>query len=1085
MSGPSQLHQAGSEFASTITGHNVDLGNKTLTRRDTAQTINHHNYYGHSTAILEEKACEHRGEKRKCTDDEEQSRQINPPLETLLQSLRFSQIDARHDNIKKAHAKTCKWILKRGEYLDWLNPDNVDEHHGFLWIKGKPGAGKSTLMKLILSNARRRMKDKTIISFFFNARGEELEKSTTGMYRSLLLQMLQQLPRLHSLLDPGLILGIGENHDWSIEALRTLFEQTLEGLGDSSLVIFIDALDECDESEIRSMVSSFKNLGNLSAAEGVSFQVCLASRHYPHITMPKKIELVLEGQEGHDQDIISYLDSELEIGDSKLAQEVRAQIKEKASGVFMWVVLISGILQQKYDQGRIHTLKQTLREIPGDLHELFRDILTRDDANKDELLLCIQWVLFARNPLKPEQLYFVVRSHTECTTCKWDRDEIGELAIRNFILSSSKGLAEVTRVKKDPTVQFIHESVRDFLLKDNGLSEILMEENGNLSAESHDQLKKCCFQYMQSYTEKDGTLTNNFNPYLVEARVVADFEFPFLRYAVQNILYHANAAEEGHISQARFLESFPLAKWIQHNSVFQDKEVRRHTTGASLLYLLAEYNFGGLIESHQGSQSCFDIEGERYGAPILASMATGSRPTVWKLLKRETRDEPATSRLHPLCNEYNMEQRRRSGPGRDFKYNPKWSLLHYILRDQDLVVASFAITYPQAYANMNFRTHGGETVFSVADQQGHDFFAVVKLLVDNGANTELTDKHGRTPLCRAAQKGNAAAVAFLLSRGANVEHNSVHGETPLFYGTIEGNEESMRLLISAGANVATTDHFGQTLLFHAACSSTDSEAKMHLLVTQAVDISKVNNSGDTALTWSLKKGKATKTILQLLIDHGDTIYRTDSLGRTPLMLALNCHLSIFKELIDMGAEIDSVDYEGHSALLIAVKVKAGDQARLLIESGARTDVFDTLTKRTALSYAVTPRIFDRLTLMYLGRRPTNLNSDVAEALLIHGAAVDVADMTGRTPLSYAAQYGIRKTDFSRLLLDHGADVNRVDDSGRTPLSYAAGAYDPEAQNCVQLLLDRGAIPDIVDGIGNTALSYAATDTVQALLSISL
>ncbi|RKK76571.1 hypothetical protein BFJ69_g6776 [Fusarium oxysporum] len=232
--------------------------------------------------------------------------------------------------------------------------------------------------------------------------------------------MLQQLPRLHSLLDPGLILGIGENHDWSVEALRTLFEQTLEGLGDSSLVVFIDALDECDESEIRSMVSSFKNLGNLSAAEGVSFQVCLASRHYPHITMPKKIELVLEGQEGHDQDIISYLDSELEIGDSKLAQEVRSQIKEKASGVFMWVVLVSGILQQKYDQGRIHTLKQTLREIPGDLHELFRDVLTRDDANKDELLL--QWVLFARNPLKPEQLYFAVRSHTECTTCKWDRD---------------------------------------------------------------------------------------------------------------------------------------------------------------------------------------------------------------------------------------------------------------------------------------------------------------------------------------------------------------------------------------------------------------------------------------------------------------------------------------------------------------------------------------------------------------------------------------------------------------------------------------------------------------------------------------
>ncbi|ENH64827.1 hypothetical protein FOC1_g10005594 [Fusarium oxysporum f. sp. cubense race 1] len=629
-------------------------------------------------------------------------------------------------------------------------------------------------MKFILSNARRRMKDKTIISFFFNARGEELEKSTTGMYRSLLLQMLQQLPRLHSLLDPGLILGISENHDWSVEALRTLFEQTLEGLGDSSVVVFIDALDECDESEIRSMVSSFKNLGNLSAAEGVSFQ---------------KIELVLEGQEGHDQDIISYLDSELEIGDSKLAQEVRAQIKEKASGVFMWVVLVSGILQQKYDQGRIHTLKKTIREIPGDLHELFRDILTRDDTNKDELLLCIQWVLFARHPLKPEQLYFAIRSHTEYATCKWDRDEIPEDAVGNFILSSSKGLAEVTRAKQDPTVQFIHESVRDFLLKDNGLRVILLDASGDLSAESHDQLKKCCFQYTQSYWKENGLPAGDSKHQLLETRVLAEYEFPFLRYAVQNILYHANAAEEGHINQTRFFGRVPLANWIQHNNVFQDKEVRRHTTGASLLYLLAEYNFGGLIESHQGSQSCFDIEGERYGAPILAAMATGT----------------------------------------------------------------------------------------------------------------------------------------------NVQKTCMHGKTPLTYAAGGGSEECMRLLISGGASIAATDDWGQTALFQAACSPNEPEAKM-----------------------------------QLLIGHGADVHRVDN--------------------------------------------------------------------------------------------------------------------SGCTPLSYAARLGAKAC---QILLDHGADVNAAGNHGRTPLSYAASSCDPEAQNCVQLLLDRGAIPDIVDGIGNTALSYAATDTVRALLSISL
>lgn len=49
-----------------------------------------------------------------------------------------------------------------------------------------------------------------------------------------------------------------------------------------------------------------------------------------------------------------------------------------------------------------HKLGQRLRDIPGDLHGLLCDILSHDDHDRDELLLCIQWVLFARQPLKLE-----------------------------------------------------------------------------------------------------------------------------------------------------------------------------------------------------------------------------------------------------------------------------------------------------------------------------------------------------------------------------------------------------------------------------------------------------------------------------------------------------------------------------------------------------------------------------------------------------------------------------------------------------------------------------------------------------------
>lgn len=257
----------------------------------------------------------------------------------LLDSLRFDQIDARQMTIKNAHAKTCKWLLEKSEYLDWLDPGKLGEHHGLLWIKGKPGAGKSRLMKFAVANARKKTKDKVVISFFFNSRGDNLEKSTIGMYRSMLLQLLERLPALQDIFDSlGLATWNVGCHQWSVELLKALFEQAVQSLEKTSLECFIDALDECDEDQIRNMVSFFEHMGESTTSAGIRFRVCFASRHYPHITIAKGLGLVLEGQEGHSQDIIRYLDSELRIGHSKLAEQIRMDLQEKASGVFMWVV---------------------------------------------------------------------------------------------------------------------------------------------------------------------------------------------------------------------------------------------------------------------------------------------------------------------------------------------------------------------------------------------------------------------------------------------------------------------------------------------------------------------------------------------------------------------------------------------------------------------------------------------------------------------------------------------------------------------------------------------------------------------------
>lgn len=485
--------------------------------------------------------------------------------QNLLEELRFEQIDARQMTIKTAHAKTCRWLLKSEQYLDWLSTRKLSEHHGFLWIKGKAGTGKSTLMKFALFNARKTMKHHTVLSFFFNARGEDMEKSTVGAYRSLLLQLLERLPALQSVFDPlSVSTPKSTASQWNVEVLKTLLEQAIQSLGDSSVVCFIDALDECEETQVRDMIQFFEHIGNLAVSNDIRFQVCFSSRHYPYITIRHGLELVLEGQEGHTQDITNYVETELKIGKSKTAQQVRAELQEKATGIFMWVVLVVGILNKESDRGKIHTLRQKLQEIPSDLHELFRDILTRDSHDKCELVLCIQWVLFAKQPLSPEQLYHAIYAGTNPKAIiEWDPEDVTKDVIRLFILSCSKGLAEIT-VSKEERVQFIHESVRDFILKENGLGKIWPEFGTNFQGQSHEQLKQSCLNYISIDIAPPlripDKLPKAFSQRAAGLRKSASQMFPFLEYAVRNMLYHADTSEGGGINQTDFLDSFPFSR---------------------------------------------------------------------------------------------------------------------------------------------------------------------------------------------------------------------------------------------------------------------------------------------------------------------------------------------------------------------------------------------------------------------------------------------------------------------------------------------------------------------------------------------
>ncbi len=872
----------------------------------------------------------------------------------LLESLSFEQINARRVTIKKAHIKTCRWLLEKSEYLDWLDSTKLSEHHGFLWIKGKPGTGKSTLMKFVLDTARKKMKNRIIISFFFNARGQGLEKSTLGTYQSLLLQLLERLPVPNSLLNSFDLStkGNGADHQWSIESLKELFEQAILGLEDSSVICLIDALDECNEHEIRDMISFLEHVGELAVSARIRFQVCFSSRHYPHITIGKGLDLVLEGQEGHTQDIVNYVESELKIGHSKVAEQIRANVREKAAGVFMWVVLVVQILNKEHDSGRVHALRRKLQGIPSDLHELFCDILTRDSHNREELILCIQWVLFARQPLRPEQLYFAILSGVESQPLsRWDPDEISVHDIRRFILDSSKGLAEIT-LSETPKVQFIHESVNDFLLHENGLGRVWFELESNFQGQSHERLKQCCMNYMKidavTILELSKGLPKASSNEAAILRQSATEAFPFLEYAIHQVLYHADVAQGYNISQKTFISSFQLMDWIRLDNLFERHQVRRHTPSTSFLYILAEWNMSNLIQIHPSCLSFLEVENERYGIPLFAALATGSASAVQTFKKAYAARQSLGGQLYEICDQYIQEGRRESSIGRDFSFSKRRTLLSYLAEFGDKI--PFALVLAIEKFTPDCKDNDDRTPLSWATSYGHE--TVVKLLLETGKIAiDSKDNDSRTSLSWAAFKGHETVVKLLLDTGkVEIDSKDNDDRTPLWWAASYGHETIVKLLLD----------------------------------TDKVKIDSKDNDGRTPLWWAIHDGY--ETIVKLLLDSGKVaIDSKDNDGRTPLWWAtIKGHENIVKLLLDTDKiEIDSKDNDGRTSLWWATIMKDETIVKLLLDTGKVA--IDSKDK-----YGVTP----------LWWATDNGHKTIVKLLLDTGkvARIDLKDNDGRTPL---------------------------------------------------------------------------------------
>ncbi|KAI7974969.1 hypothetical protein EIK77_002749 [Talaromyces pinophilus] len=420
------------------------------------------------------------------------------------------------------------WLQETDEYKSWER---------FLWIKGKPGAGKSFLMEHVARFTAYQMRDQATVTFCSVAEtGPYRRKSLPDIYAVILYQILHRNTEL----------------DWSVKEiygkgyLKSRLEAAITNMS-RPLICFIDALGSCWPEELSELLRFCRKL---SASSSVKF--CFSSRHYPYIDAFGGPTVILEEQQGHYDNIQSYLKTN---GPQDLAHSVDEMV-QKSSGCFLWITS----LIEAWKENEYPTTKIALDDVLPEMKQCLEQIVNGPQMKAClegvvrgaylEFLRCVQCVMHAKRPLNMEELFFAVLSGLPDRSNQpspWTKPEV-----EKFVVTNSRGLVEL-----DPSsgsIQFVHQTVPEILRQ-------IFEENG--IAHDYFKVQEYMRESCENYLDRPTPLTPHIRSSTLRELIHA--KFPFLRYALEFHYHHGQAAsaenQKDHPACGKMTDGLLLKAW--------------------------------------------------------------------------------------------------------------------------------------------------------------------------------------------------------------------------------------------------------------------------------------------------------------------------------------------------------------------------------------------------------------------------------------------------------------------------------------------------------------------------------------------
>ena len=440
---------------------------------------------------------------------------IDAHYNKVLDSLFFPEMTSRFEDIEPAHRRTYEWIFKDepntqmqwDDFNHWLKSSD-----DIYWVIGKPGSGKSTLMRFINEHEAT---EKAISAWsepltcaraafsLWNPAATDLQKNACGLFRTLLYQIIKQHPFLAAeVVDPA------EQHimAWSEERLvRTLLRLLNSIKNQLRIIFFIDGLDEL-EGDTRKLTRKIKDLSQAGA------KLCVSSRPWQEFeaAFGTKSSLRLHDLTQHDMEVfvqerICLAQTEFTDFDkmsSSERNEVTVEIVGKADGVFLWTTFAMKTVEEAMSYGdNYQDLLQRIKTLPPELENLYEHLLQRIRRNahqtdRIEAARYFQVLLMANYDLTLLDVALLTLQHSDEASlegmtssevmlrrCRRTRARVLQRCCGLICFTSGRNwskseditgndVVDILASCDEPRLEFLHRTVKEFIVRGDILSSL-------------------------------------------------------------------------------------------------------------------------------------------------------------------------------------------------------------------------------------------------------------------------------------------------------------------------------------------------------------------------------------------------------------------------------------------------------------------------------------------------------------------------------------------------------------------------------------------------------------------------------------